>query len=577
MRTDTNSLSVPERWRAWRQRLRGDQEDLVSVLANLTLPQKRTPEEVDQRVSRAVALCDAALFMLWLARIASPEAGRRLQQRDVNLMDLRPADVVAFVGSLTANGVDDEEFSGLTRREFDRCWHTETSFRKDLMAYLFRAEVYLARASQTQGEIRDLMLTMDDFSEFVTAAAVREVRSATSDPLVALGSLVTASLPRDTHVQRLRAVLNQQSRASWTVLYREALGRYGRRLDDGLKIEDFALITAIFTEGALAHSRSDPTDMTPDDIVVGIRLIANAFVAPSEALSGNDAATADAATLDQYRRQLVLNEKPAANERTLSTFQQAHLDAFAYSNLDVILGDAALDLPNYLGRLMNSRHGGLCYQLNYSLALILRAVGFDVDYLWGTVSKERGQPGTPSGNHLGLLVNLGERQWLADAGLGDGPREPLLLVPGPVQQGPFHYELIEEPATWTLVHDKQGSFAEVVFSKAPVQMEVFRGPADEQFTNPESGFLRTLAVMKRRKNEAHLLRGRVYEVTGEKCSPARTVASQQEWLELLGSQFGVYLGDTSERQREYLWQKVCASHDRWIKERGLTSWAVKLT
>ena len=155
---------------------------------------------------------------------------------------------------------------------------------------------------------------------------------------------------------------------------------------------------------------------------------------------------ADAATLDQYRRHLVLNEKLTADERTLRMLQQAHLDAFAYSNLDVMLGDTFLDLPNYLSRLMNSRHGGLCYQLNYSLALVLRAVGFNVDYLWGTVSKERGQPGNPPGNHLGLLVSLGGRKWLADAGLGDGPREPLLLVPGPVRQGPFQYELIEEPA-----------------------------------------------------------------------------------------------------------------------------------
>lgn len=279
-----------------------------------------------------------------------------------------------------------------------------------------------------------------------------------------------------------------------------------------------------------------------------------------------DAARADAATLEQYQRHLVLNKKLAADERTLRTIQQAHLDAFAYSNLDVMLGDTRFDLPGYLRQLMNTRHGGLCYQLNYSLALVLRAVGFDVDYLWGTVSKERGQPGNPAGNHLSLLVTLGEREWLADAGLGDGPRQPLLLVPGPVQQGPFRYELTEEPATWTLVHDKRGAFAEVVFSKTPVPMEAFRSPANEQMTSPDSGFLRTLAVIKRCEDEAHLLRGRVYEVTGDHCRPARIVASQQEWLELLSSRFGVYLGNVSERQRNELWEKVCASHECWIRE-----------
>ena len=568
MRTRGDLLPVPERWRAWRQRLRGDQEDLLDVLANLTLPQKRTPEEVDQRVSRAAALCDAALLMLWLAGIAPPEAGRRLQQRQVNLIDLRPADVVTFVGSLAANEVYDEALSGLTRREFDQCWHKEASFREDLMAYLFRPEVYLERAFQAQEDIRDLMRITDDFSEFVIAAASREVQSATNDPVVALGSLVAASLPRDTDIQRLVAAVNQRSRASWTALYRHALERYGKRLNDGLKVEDFTRMAAMLTEGALAHSRSDPADVTSADMLAGVQLIVNAFVVRTETLAGNDAVMADAAALDRYRRHLVLNEKLAANERTLRTLQQAHLDAFAYSNLDVMLGDNFFDLPNYLSRLMNSRHGGLCYQLNYSLALVLRAVGFHVDYLWGTVSKERGQPGNPPGNHLGLLVTLGERQWLADAGLGDGPREPLPLVPGPVRQGPFQYELIEEPSTWTLVHDKRGTFAEVVFSKTAVQMEAFRSPANEQLTDPDSGFIRTLAVMKRRKDEAHLLRGRVYEVTGEQCPPARIVASQQEWLELLSSQFGVYLGNISEKQQDNLWGKVCASHEQWIREEG---------
>lgn len=253
-------------------------------------------------------------------------------------------------------------------------------------------------------------------------------------------------------------------------------------------------------------------------------------------------------------------------ERTLRILQQAHLDAFAYSNLDVMLGDTFFDLPSHRRLLLNSRHGGLCYQLNYSLALVLRAAGFEVDYLWGTVSKERGKPGNPAGNHLGLLVTLGERKWLADAGLGDGPRQPLPLVPGPVAQGPFRYELTEEPATWTLVHDKRGTFAEVVFAKTPVRIEAFRGPASELMTGPDSGFLRTLAVMKRREDEAHLLRGRVYEVTGEQCPPARIVASQQEWLDLLGTRFGVDLGNVSEGRRDELWHKVCASHESWINE-----------
>jgi N-hydroxyarylamine O-acetyltransferase len=549
VRIQDDSLSIPGRWRAWRQRLRGDREDLLGVLANLTLPQRRTPEEVDTRVSRAAVLCDAALFMLWLARVAPPETGRPLQQRPVNVTDFRPADVVAFVGSLAATGVDDEELSALSRREFDQCWHKEASFREDLIAYLFRPEVHLAPAFRAQDNIRDLLLNTGDFSGFVVAAAP-DVQAAANDPLIALGSLFAVSFPRDANVQRLVRAVSQRSRASWAALYRNALEHYGK----------------MPAAGTLGRPHPEPTDVTPATLLAGIQLLVNVFIPGTEKAVDNDVAVADTATLGQYRRHLVLNEKLTADERTLGLLQQAHLDAFAYSNLDVMLGRTSLDLPNYLGRLMNARHGGLCYQLNYSLALILRAVGFSVDYLWGTVSKERGKPGNPAGNHLGLQVTVGERKWLADAGLGDGPREPLLLTPGPVRQGAFRYELIEKPDMWVLVHDRRGSFAEVTFAKRPVQVEEFREPASVLFTDPSSGFRRTLAVMKRRADEAHLLRGRVYEVIGERPTLTHVVASQEEWLQLLGSQFGVFLGNVSEEQQRELWGEVCASHEQWTRK-----------
>lgn len=562
-------MPIQDRWRLWRQRLQGDREDLHFVFTNLTKPRTNVQATIDQRIDRAAALCDAALFMLWLAGIAPSDAAGRLRLEKDNLIDLRIADVVAFIGTLTANGVDDEEFfedsprtkdgsgekpSVIGRKEFDLCWHKEARFRTDLIAYLFRPDVYLKRAFEAQGEIIRLMSTKDDFSDFVIAAASKEVRSATGDPVIALGSLFAASLPRDQEVRRMIAAINAESRSSWTDIYGRALRRYGRRLNDGLEVDNFTRMAAMLTEGALAYSRSDPADVTAADMLAGIQLMVNAFVAQSEALTRNDSAMATPMALDQYRRHLLLNKPLAVDEQTLGMLQEAHLDGFAYCNLDVMLGDTYFDLPVFLNRLMDSRHGGLCYQLNYPLALVLRAVGFTVDYLWGTVSKERGQPGSPSGNHLGLRVSLGDQDWLVDAGLGDGPRRPILLAPGMVQQGPFEYELLEEPGRWVLVHDKRGTFAEVTFAKNPVQMEEFRAPAIEQATDEASGFLNTLAAMKRGKDDVHLLRGRVYEVIGEQGQVRRIVSSRDEWLELLATQFNVYLGNISEEQLDHVWK-----------------------
>lgn len=542
---------------AWRQRLRGEPDDLLTVFEHLTLPKKPTPESVNSRVARAAALCDAALFMLWLAGIAPRQVGRRLQQRQVNLIDLRPADIVTFVGSLAANGVYDEDLAEVTRREFDQCWHVESHFRQDLMAYLFRPDVYLERAYRSQEDIRELMEQVDDFTQFIVSAASKEVNSASSDPVVALGSLVAASLPRDEHVQDLMATVNEMSHYSWTRLYNEALTRYSQRLNEGLVTEDFTRMAAMLTEGALAHARSNPSGLTSTDMLAGIQLMVNAFVDQTETTTVGNPRMADSAMLARYRRQLLLNEDLQPDERALRRLQRAHLDAFPYSNLDIMVGDTFFDLANYLSRLLNSGHGGMCYQLNYSLALVLRAVGFDVKYLWGTVGTRAGIPGTPLGNHLGLLVTLNEGGWLVDAGLGDGPREPVRLIPGNIEQGPFRYKLVEGPSTWTLKHDTRGSFAEVVFSKDPVDISAFREPANQQASAAEPSWLTsTLTVMQRRENEVRVLRGRKYEVIGENPKPLRLVQSREEWLELLASELSTYLGNMSDRQQRELWDRI---------------------
>jgi hypothetical protein len=70
--------------------------------------------------------------------------------------------------------------------------------------------------------------------------------------------------------------------------------------------------------------------------------------------------------------------------------------------------------------------------------------------------------------------------------------------------------------------------------------------------------------MKRRKDEVHLLRGRVYEVIGEQNLPPRIVSSREEWTDLLTTQFGLYLGNVSEQQQDDVWDKVCADHERWL-------------
>ncbi|HET8677269.1 MAG TPA: arylamine N-acetyltransferase, partial [Blastocatellia bacterium] len=91
---------------------------------------------------------------------------------------------------------------------------------------------------------------------------------------------------------------------------------------------------------------------------------------------------------------------------TLVRLHRAHMLAVPFENLDihldrpVKLGDASL-----YSKIVESRRGGFCYEMNGLFAALLRALGFRVDMLSAGVTREDGSFGPPF-DHMALLVHL---------------------------------------------------------------------------------------------------------------------------------------------------------------------------
>jgi len=72
---------------------------------------------------------------------------------------------------------------------------------------------------------------------------------------------------------------------------------------------------------------------------------------------------------------------------------EAHLLAVPFENLDIVLGRAiVLDEASLWTKIVDHHRGGFCYELNGLFALLLRALGFQVDLLSAAVAHE-----TPTG------------------------------------------------------------------------------------------------------------------------------------------------------------------------------------
>jgi N-hydroxyarylamine O-acetyltransferase len=130
---------------------------------------------------------------------------------------------------------------------------------------------------------------------------------------------------------------------------------------------------------------------------------------------------------------------------TLQGLHVAHTHAVPFENLDIHLGrPLSLEPPDLFAKIVTRHRGGYCYELNGGFALLLQALGFQVQGLLARVLCGRATllPRT----HRLLLVTVEDEAWIADVGFGrQSLRAPVRLTPGVVeQQGPDTVRLRSE-------------------------------------------------------------------------------------------------------------------------------------
>jgi len=176
---------------------------------------------------------------------------------------------------------------------------------------------------------------------------------------------------------------------------------------------------------------------------------------------------------------------------TLRVLHRAHLLTVPFENLDIHLGNPiVLEEGALFDKIINSRRGGYCYELNGLFAWLLRQLGYRVT-MFGAATNSKYRGGGQDVDHLTLLVELGER-WIADVGFGDAYRLPLRLDERGEQQGVGNtYRIDQKDGHWELWDLARGKpELSYTFSLTPHQLTDFQGANLYYQTSPESGFRR---------------------------------------------------------------------------------------
>jgi N-hydroxyarylamine O-acetyltransferase len=140
---------------------------------------------------------------------------------------------------------------------------------------------------------------------------------------------------------------------------------------------------------------------------------------------------------DRYLERIAMSPHtgPATLE-LLAALQLAHLRHVPFENLDVYHARGVrTDVDWSYPKIVEQRRGGWCFEVNGCFGALLRAVGFELDYISCQVWDEPDMWGPPL-DHLGLVVHLDGQRWFVDVGFGDNCLVPLPMADGEYPAAP---------------------------------------------------------------------------------------------------------------------------------------------
>ncbi|MGW1372808.1 arylamine N-acetyltransferase family protein [Streptomyces sp. NPDC002446] len=247
----------------------------------------------------------------------------------------------------------------------------------------------------------------------------------------------------------------------------------------------------------------------------------------------------DTAATDAYLERIGAARPEAPDADALRALHLSHLRTVPFENLSIHLGEEiVLAERPVLDKIVGARRGGFCYELNGAFAMLLRALGFEVELLSARVFGPDG-PGIPY-DHLALRVQTPSGPWLADVGFGRNSHFPLRWDSRAEQSDPAGVFRIEETAAGDLDVLKDGS-PQYRLEQRPRAYEDFEAGCWWHQTSPKSHFTQSLVCSRLTETGRVTLSGRTLVSTAAGGGRQERQVGADEVLAAYREYFGIVL------------------------------------
>lgn len=191
------------------------------------------------------------------------------------------------------------------------------------------------------------------------------------------------------------------------------------------------------------------------------------------------------------RIKLELPDDPQPTSELLKKIHYAHCVTVPYENYDMMRGiPTSLEDDALYEKIVVNNRGGICFELNGALAMLLRVLGYGVTEY--AARYLRGESTLPMRRHRVLKVQALDGCWLCDVGIGErAQREPIAMLEGVVQEQCGEYYRLRKDTFlgWVLEDLHKGVWGDFYsFTEEPQLMVDYIAPNFYCEKHPDSPF-----------------------------------------------------------------------------------------
>jgi N-hydroxyarylamine O-acetyltransferase len=248
--------------------------------------------------------------------------------------------------------------------------------------------------------------------------------------------------------------------------------------------------------------------------------------------------------IERYLKRIKYSGKTTPEVKVLTGLQYAHLMTVPFENLD-IQNKVKIEIEDSYNKIVNSNRGGFCYELNSSFYQLLKGIGFDVKIVSARVfSNDTGKFG-PEFDHMAIIANVQNKEYLVDVGFGDFTLHPLKFILNRNQRDPrgvFRIEKFDD--TYFVVKKRNSSKTfteEYIFSAKERGIDEFRKMCRFHQTSKKSHFTRKLVCSLPTDEGRITITGNTLKVTKNGTVTERALKSYSEIRKVLLGNFNIKL------------------------------------